>query len=170
MSSARAASSTSRRLALSMLTWFGTIEYVILELALGIIAFLGVSDVFYVSPFTLRALYIVGAVLNGIGLAFALMRLRPTIFAVQAGSLYFLRTFGGHLLLALLAIVYCGKFGDLDVLSFDTNAGPFSVYRAIHIVNLLHFMIVSYGIVADMRYNGVVAALSARGRTTRSNE
>ena len=164
------------RLVVSILSWIGVIEYVFWELFLAIFSFLAVADRAYFSPSTVRTIYVLGLFINGtlwllvffganrLGLSKASMRRQPMAFATQSGSLYFLRTFVGHVLLTLLIVVYMDKFGELDVLSFTTNLGAFLVFRTIHLVNLIHFLFVSYGILTDMRYNGFVSAFGSQGR------
>lgn len=161
--------SSLRRTTTSLMTWLGTMEYVAWELFLGIYALLAVADVFYFSPATLRTLYVIGALVNG---AFWLLVLFGVggarrggafaSFATQPGSLHFARTFGGHIVLATLMLVYMGKSADLTPLSFTTNLGTFVRFRNVHVVALLHFMVVTYGIVDDLRFNGIVDAMSRR--------
>lgn len=148
-----------------MFTIIGPFEYA-WEVFLAVYALLGVADaISYFSAATLVTLYVIGAVFNIIvcivltvgatrsGAASDALRKLPCAFSTQAGSLYFLRTSVGHIILATLAIIFVSKSGDLNILSFDTNLGPFLRFRDIHLLGVVHFMFVTFGALSDMRYN-----------------
>lgn len=138
------------------LRWVWLFEF-ILELSLGIVAFLAENDIYYPSAAAWTGIEIAMFVLNLIlWIVVAYLRTKSGSFRgsslLRADTVYYLLAAVGHFILALSWTIFLARSGDLSPLDWIANPAAFAVFRILFTRQLTLVLLLCVFALFDARY------------------